>query len=86
MYLSRLLHLRIQIFMLNISFIDAIYFSIVSMRPKHWYILSRAHYLDLGDIHPTPGNRIFNIIYKVSGGMLNLALGVVLIHEMLLEG
>ncbi|KAF9486281.1 voltage-gated potassium channel [Pholiota conissans] len=60
---------------LNISFLDALYLSIVSIET-----------IGFGDLHPdSTGTRILACIY-ISGGILNLALLVALSREALLEG
>ncbi|KAH9477477.1 Outward-rectifier potassium channel TOK1 [Psilocybe cubensis] len=60
--------------MLNITFIDALYFSVVSIET-----------VGFGDLHPlTTGTRIFTCFY-IAGGILNLALAVALSREALLE-
>jgi len=65
----------IQKFTLNISFIDAIYFSIVSIET-----------IGFGDIHPVSGGtRTFTCCF-IAGGILNLALAVALLREVVLEG
>jgi hypothetical protein len=65
----------VQIFILRISFVDAIYFCVVSIES-----------IGFGDIRPTSsGSRIFNTFF-IPGGILNLALAVGLIREVLLEG
>jgi hypothetical protein len=83
----------IQTFTLNISFIDAIYFSIVSIETIGKYyilfaiiIIFSLRDLGFGDIRPTStGTRTFTCFF-VAGGILNLALAVALIREVVLEG
>ncbi|KAF8804602.1 voltage-gated potassium channel [Phlegmacium glaucopus] len=65
----------IQSFILHVSFIDALYFSLVSIET-----------IGFGDLRPiSAGTRIFSSFY-IAGGMLNLALAVALLREVLLEG
>ena len=79
--------------MLNISFIDAIYFSIVSIETIGKFYILLAIYivfslrdLGFGDIRPiSAGTRTFTCFF-IAGGILNLALAVALIREVVLEG
>ena len=82
----------IQTFTLNISFIDAIYFSIVSIETIGIYCILFAiitfslRDLGFGDIRPiSTGTRTFTCFF-IAGGILNLALAVALIREVVLEG
>ncbi|PPQ88573.1 hypothetical protein CVT25_009953 [Psilocybe cyanescens] len=60
--------------MLKITFIDALYLSVVSIET-----------VGFGDLHPSStGTRIFTCFY-IAGGILNLALAVALSREALLE-
>ncbi|KIM42108.1 hypothetical protein M413DRAFT_127201 [Hebeloma cylindrosporum] len=60
--------------MLKSTFIDALYFSVVSIET-----------IGFGDIHPSsPGSRAFVCVY-ITGGILNLALAVALSREVLIE-
>ena len=79
--------------MLNISFIDAIYFSIVSIETiGKFYILFAfiiifsLYDLGFGDIRPTSGGTRTFTCFFIAGGILNLALAVMLIREVVLEG
>ena len=83
----------IQKFTLNISFIDSIYFSIVSIETigKLYTLFAIIIIFSLcdsgfGDIHPiSGGTRTFTCLF-IAGGILNLALAVALIREVVLEG
>ena len=79
--------------MLKISFIDAIYFCVVSIETigEIFFLvliplLFSLRNLGFGDLRPTStGTRIFTSFY-IAGGILNLALAVALIREVILEG
>ncbi|KAF9457930.1 hypothetical protein BDZ94DRAFT_1174632 [Collybia nuda] len=65
----------IQTFLLNLSFLNALYFTVVSIET-----------IGFGDIVPnTAGARVFTCLYSVFG-VLNLALTVGLTRETVLEG
>ena len=81
--------------MLEISYIDAIYFSIVSIETIGKYYIQFAiifififslRDLGFGDIHPSSGGSRTFTCFFIAGGILNLALAVALIREVVLEG
>ena len=78
--------------MLFRSFIDAIYFSIVSIETIGKYyalfaiiIIVSLCDLGFGDIHPSSGGSQTFTCFFISGGILNLALAVALLREVVLE-
>ena len=79
----------IQSFLLHLSFIDALYFSVVSIETVGMY---QPVYIELfslplgfGDIPlKTTASRVFTCCY-IAGGILNLALAVALAREALIE-
>jgi len=77
--------------MLKITFIDALYLSVVSIEGigRHCFTLasfySERFLSGFGDIHPTTSEaRIFSCFY-IAGGIINLALAAALSRETLLE-
>jgi potassium channel subfamily K, other eukaryote len=86
----------VQTFILETTFIDALYFSVVSIETigEHQLMTHKFYLLiyllavnvGFGDIYPkSTGSRIFASLY-ISGGIINLALAVALSQEALLEG
>jgi len=78
-------------FMLKITFIDALYLSVVTIETIGRYLFdlcelcSEHLVIGFGDLHPTSaGTRIF-VCFYIAGGILNLALAVTLSREALLE-